>query len=434
MADSLDLRADALIRNSWYEASAPRPATDDPSLQGAHEADVCVIGAGYAGLSVALECRARGLSVIVLDAHRPGWGASGRNGGQTLVGFAKDEVIERQLGLDGARAAWALSVEGVRLVRERIARYGIDCDFTPGYLTVATRPKRVPDLRAWMDAATQRWGYTQLSWLDTDAIRARVASQRYLAGVYDPLSGHLHPLKYCLGLADAARREGAQLFAHSPVLEVVRGAQPLVRTAAGEVRCRFVAACGNATLGGVLPAAVAARIAPIASYIVATEPLGEARANALIAGREAICDNNFFLDYFRLSADHRVLFGGRASSTGESPAQLTEAIRQRMLAVFPQLADVRTAYAWGGFVDVTRNRAPDFGMIDPNYFYVQGFSGHGVALTGIAGRVVAQAIAGDSTAFNLFAALRHARFPGGPALRGPALELGMLYHRLRELF
>ncbi|MFL9874626.1 NAD(P)/FAD-dependent oxidoreductase [Paraburkholderia megapolitana] len=434
MADSLDLRADALIRNSWYEASAPRPATDDPSLQGAHDADVCVIGAGYAGLSVALECRARGLSVIVLDAHRPGWGASGRNGGQTLVGFAKDEVIERQLGLDGARAAWALSVEGVRLVRERIERYGIDCDFTPGYLTVATRPKRVPDLRAWMDAATQRWGYTQLSWLDTDAIRARVASQRYLAGVYDPLSGHLHPLKYCLGLADAARREGAQLFAHSPVLEVVRGAQPRVRTSAGEVRCRFVAACGNATLGGVLPAAVAARIAPIASYIVATEPLGEARANALIAGREAICDNNFFLDYFRLSADHRVLFGGRASSTGASPAQLTEAIRQRMLAVFPQLADVRTAYAWGGFVDVTRNRAPDFGMIDPNYFYVQGFSGHGVALTGIAGCVVAQAIAGDSAAFDLFAALRHARFPGGPALRGPALEIGMLYHRVRELF
>ncbi|PCE22739.1 FAD-dependent oxidoreductase [Paraburkholderia acidicola] len=434
MADSLDLRADALIRNSWYEASAPRPATDDPSLQGTHEADVCVIGAGYAGLSVALECRARGLSVIVLDAHRPGWGASGRNGGQTLVGFAKDEVLERQLGLDGARAAWALSVEGVRLVRERIARYGIDCDFTPGYLTVATRPKRVPDLRAWMEAATQRWGYTQLSWLDTDAIRTRVASQRYLAGVYDPLSGHLHPLKYCLGLADAARREGAQLFAHSPVLEVVRGAQPRVRTAAGEVRCRFVAACGNATIGGVLPAAVAARIAPIASYIVATEPLGQARANALIAGREAICDNNFFLDYFRLSADHRVLFGGRASSTGASPVQLTEAIRQRMLAVFPQLADVRTAYAWGGFVDVTRNRAPDFGMIDPNYFYVQGFSGHGVALTGIAGRVVAQAIAGDRGAFDLFAALRHARFPGGPALRGPALEIGMLYHRVRELF
>jgi len=434
MTDMLDRRADALSRNSWYEASAARPLADDPMLDGPLEADVCVIGAGFAGLSVALECRARGLSVIVLDAHRPGWGASGRNGGQTLVGFAKDEVIERQLGLEGARAAWAMSVEGVKLVRERIVQYGIDCDFTAGYMTVATSPKRVPDLRAWMENASSRWGYTKLSWLETDAIRSRVASGRYLAGVYDPFSGHLHPLKYCLGLADAARREGAALFAYSPVLDVVRGARPIVRTATGEVRCRFVVACGNATIGNVLPAAIATRIAPIASYIVATEPLGEARADALIKGRAAVCDNNFFLDYFRISADHRVLFGGRASSTGASPAQLSEQIRRRMVGVFPQVSDARIEFAWGGFVDVTRNRAPDFGSIDPNYFYVQGFSGHGVALTGIAGRVVAQAIAGETAAFDLFARLRHARFPGGPALRGPALELGMLYHRLRELF
>ncbi|MGF6755765.1 NAD(P)/FAD-dependent oxidoreductase [Paraburkholderia sp. GAS42] len=432
-ADTLDQRADALARNSYYEATATRPPADDPTLEGIHEADVCVIGAGFAGLSVALECRARGLSVIVLDAHRPRWGASGRNGGQTLAGFAKDEIIEQQLGLEGARAAWAMSIEGVALVRERIERYGIDCDFTQGYLTVATKPKRVPDLRAWMDAVSSRWGYEHLSWLDTDAIHARVASPRYLAGVYDPFSGHLHPLKYCLGLAQAARREGASLFAHSPVLKVVRGTRPVVHTATGEVRCRFVAACGNATLGDVLPSVVASRIAPIASYIVATEPLGKARADALIAGRAAVCDNNFFLDYFRVSADHRVLFGGRASSTGASPGQLTEEIRQRMVSVFPQLSDVRVEFAWGGFVDVTRNRAPDFGAIDPNYYYVQGFSGHGVALTGIAGRVVAQAMAGESAAFDLFAALRHKRFPGGPALRGPALELGMLYHRIREL-
>jgi glycine/D-amino acid oxidase-like deaminating enzyme len=433
MTNNLERRADALIQNSYYEASTTRPLADDPMLDGTLDADVCVIGAGFAGLSVALECRARGLSVIVLDAHRPGWGASGRNGGQTLVGFAKDEIIEKQLGLDGARAAWAMSMEGVALVRERIERYGIDCDFTPGYLTVATKPKRVPDLRAWMEDASSRWGYSKLAWLDTDAIRARVASERYLAGVYDPFSGHLHPLKYCLGLAEAARREGALLFAHSPVIEVVRGARPVVRTATGEVRCRFVAACGNATIGDVLPAEVAARIAPIASYIVATEPLGKPRADALIAGRPAVCDNNFFLDYFRVSADHRVLFGGRASSTGTSPAQLSDAIRKRMVGVFPQVADARIEFAWGGFVDVTRNRAPDFGSIDPNYFYVQGFSGHGVALTGIAGRVVAQAIAGETAAFDLFAKLRHARFPGGPALRGPALELGMLYHRIREL-
>jgi glycine/D-amino acid oxidase-like deaminating enzyme len=434
MTSTLDRRADELIRHSYYEASVSRPATDDPVLEGTLEADVCVIGAGFSGLSVALECRARGLSVIVLDAHRPGWGASGRNGGQMLVGFAKDEVLDQQLGTDGARAAWALSVDGVALVRERIERYEIDCDFTQGYLTVATREKRIADLRAWMDAATTRWGYPHLQWIDRDAIRTRIASDRYLAGVFDPLSGHLHPLKYCLGLAQAARREGARLFAHSPVIEVVRGTQPVVRTTAGAVHCRYVAACGNATLDNVLPAAVAARIAPIASYIVATEPLGKARAEALIAGRAAVCDNNFFLNYFRVSADHRVLFGGRATSTGAAPARLTEAIRTRMITVFPQLADARIEHAWGGFVDVTRNRAPDFGAIDPNYFYVQGFSGHGVALTGIAGRVIAQAIAQDRAALDLFAQIRHARFPGGPALRGPALELGMLYHRIREMF
>ncbi len=433
MAHSLDREADALARHSYYEASVTRPAEDDPMLDEPLEADVCVIGAGFAGLSVALECRARGLSVIVLDAHRPGWGASGRNGGQTLVGFAKDEVLEKQLGAQGVRAAWAMSIEGVALVRERIARYGIDCDFTPGYLTVATKEKRVPDLEAWMKAAQTRWGYDRLEWIGADAIRSRVASERYLAGVYDPFSGHLHPLKYCLGLADAARREGAQLFAHSPVLEVLRGERPVVRTANGEVRCRFVVSCCNAAPGGVLPAAIAARIAPIASYIIATEPLGRARADALIAARAAMCDNNFFLDYFRVSADHRMLFGGRADSTGAAPAKLAEAMRKRMTGVFPQLADARVDYAWGGFVDVTRNRAPDFGAIDPNYYYVQGFSGHGVALTGIAGRVVAQAIAGESASFDLFAQLRHARFPGGPAWRRPALELGMFYHRVMEL-
>ncbi|MFC0401082.1 NAD(P)/FAD-dependent oxidoreductase [Paraburkholderia rhizosphaerae] len=434
MSTALNRRADELIRDSYYEATTARPSADDPRLEGTHNADVCVIGAGFSGLSVALECRARGLSVIVLDAHRPGWGASGRNGGQMLVGFAKDEVLEQQLGTDGARAAWALSVDGVALVRERIERYGIDCDLTHGYLTVATKEKRIADLRAWMDAASRRWGYPHLQWVDRDSIRKRIASDRYLAGVFDPLSGHLNPLKYCLGLAQATRNEGARLFAHSPVIEVVRGAQPVVRTTAGTVHCRFVAACGNATLGDVLPAAIAARIAPIASYIVATEPLGEAHADALIAGRAAVCDNNFFLDYFRVSADHRVLFGGRATSTGAAPARLTEAIRTRMTDVFPQLADARVEYAWGGFVDVTRNRAPDFGAIDRNYFYAQGFSGHGVALTGVAGRVIAQAIAGDRAALDLFARIGHARFPGGPALRGPALELGMLYHRVRELF
>ncbi|MDN7866635.1 FAD-binding oxidoreductase [Burkholderia multivorans] len=433
MKQSFARRADALARDSYYEASVVR-AADDAPLDRTLDVDVCVIGAGFAGLSTALDCRARGLSVAVIDAHRPGWGASGRNGGQAIAGFAKDDEIEWQLGADGARAAWSLSFDGLALIAERIARYGIDCDFTRGYLTVATKPRGVDALRAWMDAATSRWGHPSLAWLDADAIGTRIASTRYLAGVHDPLSGHLHPLKYCLGLADAARREGVALHAHTPALDVVRGARPVVRTPGGEVRCRFVVSCCNAGPGGILPAATAARIAPIASYIIATEPLAQDRADALIARREAVCDNNFFLDYFRLSADNRMLFGGRANSAGASPDTLADAIRHRMVRVFPQLADVRVAHAWGGFVDVTRNRAPDFGALDPNFFYVQGFSGHGVALTGIAGRAIADAIAGDTRTFDLFARVRHRRFPGGDAWRQPALELGMLYHRVRELF
>lgn len=278
MTQSFTRRADALARDSYYEATATRPVADDPMLDAAIDVDVCVIGAGFAGLSTALDCRARGLSVAVIDAQRPGWGASGRNGGQAITGFAKDEVIEQQLGADGARAAWSLSLDGVALIAERIARYGIDCDFTRGYLTVATKPRRIDDLRAWMNAATSRWGHPSLAWLDTGEIHARIASTRYLAGVHDPLSGHLHPLKYCLGLADAARREGVALYAHTPALDVVGGARPVVRTPSGEVRCRFVVSCCNAGPGGVLPAATAARIAPIASYIIATEPLGRARA------------------------------------------------------------------------------------------------------------------------------------------------------------
>ncbi|WP_323123596.1 NAD(P)/FAD-dependent oxidoreductase [Burkholderia alba] len=434
MTDDFTRLADSLALGSYYEASAARPDAGDPLLDGALDVDVCVIGAGFAGLSTALECRAQGLSVAVLDAQRPGWGASGRNGGQMITGFAKDHELERQLGVDGARAAWAVSIDGVALVRERIERYGIDCDFTSGYLTVATKPRLVPELRDWMEAAASRWGHPSLGWLDTDAIRSRIASARYLAGVHDPLSGHLHPLKYCLGLADAARREGALLFSHSPAVGVTRGARPVVRTPRGEVRCRFVVACCNAGPGGVLPAAIAARIAPVASYIIATEPLGTARADALIARREAVCDTNFILDYYRLSADHRMLFGGRAASPGASASALSAAIRARMLDVFPQLADARIDYAWGGFVDVTRNRAPDFGAIDPNYLYLQGFCGHGVALTGIAGRAAARALTGERRAFDLFAGLRHRRFPGGPRWRRPALALGMLYYRLRELF
>lgn len=418
---------DPLIRRSYYEASVTRPAADAP-LGGSVQTDVCVIGAGYAGLSAALDLRAKGFSVIVVDAHEPGWGASGRNGGQCLVGFAKDDTIVDQLGED-AKRAWRMTVDAVSLVRERIGRYSIDCDFTAGYLTVATQTKRIPELREWMETVTKRFDYSHLSWVE-DA-NDYIDTDHYLSGVHDSFSGHLHPLKYCLGLADAARRAGVTIHAHTPVTKIVDGAKPKVRTEFGDIDCSFVVVAGNASIGKVLPT-VHDRIAPVGSFIIATERMDPDRATSLVRDRAAVCDNNFFLDYFRVSADDRLIFGGRATTAFMPPEAVAPTLHQRMLTVYPHLADLKIDYAWGGYVDVTRNRAPDFGRISPTIYYLQGFSGHGVALTGMAGRITAEAIAGQANRFDLLARIRHQRFPGGSAMRRPVLEIGFLYHRLRE--
>lgn len=418
--------------DSYYEATVTRDHDEIP-LEGTHSADVCIVGAGYTGLSAALECRARGLSVIVVEAHRPGWGASGRNGGQVLAGFANDAEMAAQLSHADARWAWDLSVDGVSLVRERIEHHAIDCDFTPGFLFVATRARRARELEDWMRTITERYAYPHLSWLDRDSLDERVHSSQYVAGVRDAFAGHLHPLKYCLGLADAALREGAKIFCNSPVNHIDFGAKPLVKTASGEVRCDHVIVCCNAYGEQVLPETVGQRIVPIGTYIIATEPLDAGDADVLIRHREAICDNNFFLNYFRMSHDNRLLFGGRAASGYVKPERLTESMRARMATVFPHLARSRVDFLWGGFVDVTRNRAPDFGRIGANGFYAQGFSGHGVALTGIAGRAITAALCGEPRVLDLFAQIRHTPFPGGTALRRPMLELGMWYHRVKEM-
>ncbi|MFA9216944.1 MAG: NAD(P)/FAD-dependent oxidoreductase, partial [Sphingomonadaceae bacterium] len=263
-----------------------------------------------------------------------------------------------------------------------------------------------------------------------------IASERFHSGLYDPRSGHLHPLKYCLGLAKAAREAGVEIFENSPVTSVQRGAQPIVRTAHGEVACDFVVLAGNVYLneyGKAVAPDIGSRIMPVGTYIVATEPMGEERVAALIRHRAAVCDTNFVLDYFRPTADHRMLFGGRVSYSGATPLNLVESMRRRMLAVFPQLDDLAVPHAWGGFVDITMNRGPDFGRLDPNLYYLQGFSGHGLALTGMAGQLAAEAIAGQAGRFDLLAKLRHHSFPGGAAMRTPALVLGMLYHRIKDL-
>ncbi|RCX07309.1 NAD(P)/FAD-dependent oxidoreductase [Extensimonas vulgaris] len=440
----LERQAQALLARSYYQDSA-QPWERGPALAGTVQADVCIVGGGLAGLSAALELARAGMKTVLLEAQQVGWGASGRNGGQALAGYASEmEPFERQLGHEAARQAWAMSLEALDLMRTRIREHRIACDWTDGALTLAVRPAKARALRAWHEHMQADYDAAHLRWLDEAQTRAQVQSERYVAGVFDPLGGHVHPLNYTLGIARAARAAGVQIFEGTEAVQVqpaadAGGGKARVRTvqrevqgaAEGEVRAHFVLLAGNVHLGRVAPA-LARRIMPVGTYIIATEALGAERAAALIPSRACVSDSQFVLDYYRLSADHRLLFGGRVSYSTVSPPDLPATMRRSMLRVFPQLHDVRVTHAWGGFVDITMNRAPDFGRLAPDVLYLQGFSGHGLALTGLAGQLAAEAIRGQAQRFDLFARLRHRPFPGGDLLRTPLLVLAMAWYRLRD--
>jgi gamma-glutamylputrescine oxidase len=427
-----------LTQHSYYAATATRPQPAAP-LQGDVQCDVAVVGAGLAGLSAALELRERGHSVVLLEAREVGFGASGRNGGQAIHGLACDQAtVEAQLGMADAKRVWDMSIEALTLLRQRMARHGIECDWQDGYLSLATSPGKAKALLAWSERMAGVYGYPMASIAATDLPRW-IDSARFCAGVHDPKSGHLHPLKYTLGLAQAARAAGVQLHENTPVTALVQGARPQLRTPQGQVSARQVLLAGNVYLQGLVPA-LAQRIMPVGTYIACSETLPETLANSLIPGRQAVCDTNFVLDYFRTTLDNRMLYGGRVSYSTTTPRDLRQAMQQRMLGTFPQLKGHAVEYAWGGFVDISMNRAPDFGRLPPpghagaaNVYYLQGFSGHGLALTGLAGRLVAEAISGDASRFDVFARLRHRPFPGGAKLRMPALVLGMAWYRLRDM-
>ncbi len=420
------------MKTSSYYLATAHPAPAHPPLRESVEADVCVVGGGIAGCSTALHLAERGYRVVLLEGEHIGWGASGRSGGQALAGYASGQgKLVAALGRDDARKLWDLSVAALDLLRERVAKHAIDCDLHWGALHVAIKARQRADLLAEQREAETEYGYTRLRFLERAEVESLLDTRRYCAGLFDSGSGHLHPLNYTLGLARAAADAGARLFEHSRVTSITPGERVVVRTSEGEVRARFVALCCNAYIGGLSPR-LRARIMPVGTYIVATEPLGEARITQLIRKNIAVSDVNFVLDYFRRSADHRLLFGGRVSYSGVDAFDTAKATRKRMIKVFPQLADVNIDYAWGGFVDITMNRAPDFGRLAPNLYYLQGFSGHGIALTGIAGQLVAEAIAGHAERFDLFAKLEHRDFPGGRLLRTPSLVLAMLWYRLRD--
>jgi gamma-glutamylputrescine oxidase len=423
----------ALARHPYYAATTARGA-GYPALRGSTSCDVAIVGGGLAGLSAALELKARGLDVVLLESHEVGWGASGRNGGQAIHGLACDpSTLEEQLGLADARRVWDMSIEALDLLRERIRQHAIDCDWHDGYLGVATSARKGAALAGWADRIETVYGYP-LRRIGPGELGTWIASPRYHSGIHDPRSGHLNPLKYTLGLAKAAAAAGVRLHEQSPVLALQQGERPVLRSAAGDVQARQVLLAGNVYLDGVAPA-LSPRIMPVGTYIACTETLDAATADSLIPSRSAVCDTNFVLDYFRTTPDDRMLYGGRVSYSTVTPPGLAQSLRKRMVRTFPQLRDARIDCVWGGFVDISMNRAPDFGRLPgaPNVYYLQGFSGHGLALTGLAGRVVAEAMAGDASRFDVFARLRHRAFPGGTLLRTPALVLGMAWYRLRDM-
>jgi gamma-glutamylputrescine oxidase len=419
---------------SYYAASANDAIRHAP-LAGRVRADVCVVGGGFTGLCTALNLAKRGYSVVLLEASRIGWGASGRNGGQLIAGYSCEiDTFAQYLPEEDVRRIWDMGLESVRIVREQIEQHGIDCDLTFGYLTVANKARHADALQAWRDEAAARFGYRAYRYVEAADLGRYVESNRYVGGLYNEDSGHLHPLNYALGLARAAREAGVALYEDSCAVSLRKNtAGHEVHCANGHVEARYVVLACNAWLGRLAPD-VARKIMPVATYVVATEPLGNARARALMPADAAVCDCNHALEYFRMSEDGRLIWGGRASASTRMPAGIGEAMRRDLLKTFPQLADAKIEYAWGGLIDATMNRAPHFGRLEPDVYFAQGFSGHGVNVTALAGRLMAEAIDAQAARFDLFGKVRHRDFPGGALMRKPMLGLAMAWNTMQDAF
>ena len=412
-------------------AKTTEPFPVQPRLEQSLQADVCILGAGLTGLSTAIELAEAGLSVIVLEAKRIAWGASGRSGGQAIFGFGCDQSkIAAMVGREQSRRMFDWSLEGIRLIHERSGKHGIDCDWRDGHAHVPIKPRQVAELQSWQADLAENYGY-DLQWWDAASLRSKLASDRYLGALFDPRSGHLNPLKYTQGLARAALKLGVRIFEDSAVVELKRGTRPVMRTAMGEVSADFAVLAGNAYVHGIAPE-LDSRIMPVGTYIGATEPLGRDRAQSLISNDMAVADINWALDYFRLSSDHRLLFGGRASYSTLPPPNLRRTLHRRMTRVFPQLAGVTMDTVWGGFVDISMNRAPHWGRLGSNVYFAQGFSGHGIAATGLAGRIIGEAIRGQASRLDAFSRIGHRPFPGGRMLRTPMLVAAMAWFKLRD--
>jgi len=421
---------------STYYFATRNQQLDFAALSGTVQADVCVVGAGLTGVNTALELAEQGLSVVVLEARRIAWAASGRNGGQLIRGVGHDlSKFEKYVGAEGVSTLDQLGIEAVDIVRQRIARYDIACDLRWGFCELANTPRHYQRFIEEKQHLEKSAYPHALRVVSPDNMHSVVASDQYVGGLIDEGSGHLHPLNLVLGEVNAAQSLGVRFFENSEVTRIEYGSQVQVHTSSGTVQAKTLVLAGNAHLRNLVPA-LSGKVLPVGSYIVATEPLSPGLAETLIPENRALCDQRVGLDYFRLSADRRLLFGGASRYTGTDPKDIAGYMRPKMLKVFPQLANTRIDFQWGGMIGVGANRLPQIGRLQgqANVYYAQAYSGHGLNTTHMAARLLGQAICQQhSQGLDLFNAVPHMSFPGGEHLRSPLLALGMLWHRLKEV-
>ncbi|MDH3613253.1 MAG: FAD-binding oxidoreductase [Gammaproteobacteria bacterium] len=416
---------------SYYTATAVG-MHDHPALQGAQRADVCVIGGGFTGLSAALNLAEQGMDVVLLEAERIGFGASGRNGGLIGSGQRKDALeMEKQFGFGKSRQFWDFAEAAKTEIRDRVAKHDIACDLQYGQIEGVHKKSYVGFAEEYAAALAERYDYPHARALSREETRSLVATDDFLEGLYDKQAMSIHPLNYALGLARAARDAGVRIFESSRVTRYTRSDPATVTTQEGQVEASFIVLGCNGYLGKLEPR-VAGKIMPINNFMIATEPLGEECARQLIADRICVHDTRFVVNYFRTSEDYRLLFGGGENYRPGFPSDIEAFVRPYMLELFPQLSDAGIDYAWGGTLSVTVNRLPHLGRLQPNLFFAQGYSGHGVAISNFAGKIIAEAIAGTAGRFDVMASLPIHTFPGGTLLRYPGMVLGMLFFSLRD--